>query len=177
MAKRKVKKVKEVKVTEIAPKILPPEKPDFIDLPGEMSANHDGDEAKILEKDKSATRSPENCASPNWEELRYGDDNTIHSSGYVDVEVDSEGKVVSVWFRCALVPFKQTSVDETRAREMRWTYRDAENGPNFMPAIKAIVFDKGIERRWKETESNVNKIVAPPKTFLQKLGDWWDGIS
>jgi hypothetical protein len=47
----------------------------------------------------------------------YGDGGTIHSSGYLDVET-REGMVVAVWFRCQVLPFKQTAIDEHRATEM-----------------------------------------------------------
>jgi hypothetical protein len=48
----------------------------------------------------------------------YGDGTTIHSSGYLDIEV-FEGKVVAVWFRCQLLPFEQTEVDGERAATMQ----------------------------------------------------------
>ena len=48
----------------------------------------------------------------------YGDDNTIHDTGYLDVETDKHGLVVAVWFRCQPLPFKQTHVDRERAKEM-----------------------------------------------------------
>ena len=38
--------------------------------------------------------------------LFYGDGGTIHRTGVLDVEVDA-GQVVSVWFRCKMLPFKQ----------------------------------------------------------------------
>ena len=47
----------------------------------------------------------------------YGDGGTIHSNGHLDVEVFN-GKVVSVWYRCCLLPFKQTDVAADRANEM-----------------------------------------------------------
>jgi hypothetical protein len=52
----------------------------------------------------------------------YGHNKTIHQSGEVNVEVDSKGNVVSVWFRCALLPFTQSVVPCDRAREMRSAY-------------------------------------------------------
>lgn len=66
-------------------------------------------------------------------ELRYGDDRTVHRTGHLDVEVDADGAVVAVWFRCARVPFRQHAVGADRARELR--------GANALPAVKAIVFD------------------------------------
>jgi hypothetical protein len=53
----------------------------------------------------------------------YGSDMTIHSGGEVDVEVDSDGKVVAVWFRCQPLPFDQRMVQELRAKEMRSMYK------------------------------------------------------
>jgi hypothetical protein len=49
----------------------------------------------------------------------YGDAGTIHQTGVVNVEVDAQGKVVSVWFRCLGLPFTQHVVHERRAEEMR----------------------------------------------------------
>jgi hypothetical protein len=56
----------------------------------------------------------------------YGDGGTIHSSTAVNVELDSNGKVVSVWFRCCPLPFTQTVVDDSRANSMRTMYQNAE---------------------------------------------------
>ena len=47
----------------------------------------------------------------------YGDGGTIHHSGYLDVEV-ADGAVVSVWFRCQRLPFRQHDVDARRADQM-----------------------------------------------------------
>ena len=55
----------------------------------------------------------------------YGDGGTIHSTGYVDVEVDDKGQVVSVWFRCQPLPFKQNNSDKSRAAEMRRMYAES----------------------------------------------------
>ncbi len=56
--------------------------------------------------------------------MHYGDDKTIHQSGYVDVELGPNGKVVAVWFRCAVVPFKETRVGRERADEMVHMYKE-----------------------------------------------------
>lgn len=49
----------------------------------------------------------------------YGDGGTIHNTGHVDVETDATGAVVAVWFRCQMLPFRQTTVDDRRAQQMR----------------------------------------------------------
>lgn len=49
----------------------------------------------------------------------YGHDKTWHQTGHLDVETDKDGNVVSVWFRCMMLPFKQTKVDEERANSMK----------------------------------------------------------
>lgn len=36
----------------------------------------------------------------------YGDKNTIHRTGHLDVELDPAGNVTAVWFRCLRLPFK-----------------------------------------------------------------------
>lgn len=48
----------------------------------------------------------------------YGDDKTIHRTTAVDVETHN-GEVVSVWFRCQPIAFRQSEVDEGRADAMR----------------------------------------------------------
>lgn len=53
----------------------------------------------------------------------YGDGGTIHSSQEVNVELDKNGKVVSVWFRCMLLPFTQHIVDDQRAKDMNTAYQ------------------------------------------------------
>lgn len=55
----------------------------------------------------------------------YGDGNTIHDTDHIDVEVDSSGEVVAVWFRCKMLPFKARAVDDNRAMDMR-THRITE---------------------------------------------------
>lgn len=52
----------------------------------------------------------------------YGDGGTIHRTGQVDVEVTHKGEVVSVWFRCQPLPFRQSLVSTSRADEMRHMY-------------------------------------------------------
>jgi hypothetical protein len=47
----------------------------------------------------------------------YGDGGTIHDTGYLHVET-CNGRVVSVWFRCQMLPFQQVEVDEARAESM-----------------------------------------------------------
>ena len=47
----------------------------------------------------------------------YGDGGTLHHSGYLDVETHN-GTVVAVWFRCQVLPFKQTEVGTDRASVM-----------------------------------------------------------
>ena len=48
----------------------------------------------------------------------YGWSDTIHRNNSLDVEVDKNGVVVAVWFRCQLLPFVQANVDDERAEEM-----------------------------------------------------------
>lgn len=48
----------------------------------------------------------------------YGPYGTIHNTNYLDIEISSTGRIVSVWFRCQPLPFKQTCVDEQRAKDM-----------------------------------------------------------
>ena len=49
----------------------------------------------------------------------YGDGGTIHGTNHLDVETDRKGNVVAVWFRCQMLPFKQTVEDSERVKEMR----------------------------------------------------------
>lgn len=56
----------------------------------------------------------------------YGGNGTIHSTGLVNVEIDKNGKVVSVWFRCCMLPFDQTIVEKSRADEMRRAYAEGK---------------------------------------------------
>ncbi len=50
---------------------------------------------------------------------RYGYERTIHRTTTVDVELGPDGDVVSVWFRCMMIPFTQHKVSAQRADEMR----------------------------------------------------------
>lgn len=48
----------------------------------------------------------------------YGGQGTIHGNEKMDIET-FEGKVVAVWFRCAMVPFTQVETNKSRASVMR----------------------------------------------------------
>lgn len=61
----------------------------------------------------------------------YGANKTIHRTGHVDVEVDENGQVVAVWFRCQALAFKQSNVDSERAKEMKNMY-DADELPDIV---------------------------------------------
>ena len=50
--------------------------------------------------------------------MLYGHDKTIHRTTRLDVEVNSKGEVVAVWFRCMMLDFHVTKVDKARALEM-----------------------------------------------------------
>lgn len=52
----------------------------------------------------------------------YGHNKTWHRTEHLDVEVDANGIVVSVWFRCIALPFQQTQVGHDRAVEMNSMY-------------------------------------------------------
>ena len=47
----------------------------------------------------------------------YGYSSTIHGTQHLHIET-RHGKVVAVWFRCCMIPFKQVFVDGDRAKEM-----------------------------------------------------------
>lgn len=38
----------------------------------------------------------------------YGGDKTWHDTGVVDVQLNKEGQVVAVWFRCRMLPFTES---------------------------------------------------------------------
>lgn len=61
----------------------------------------------------------------------YGDGNTIHSTGHLDVET-RDGKVVAVWFRCQMLPFKQAEVGASRAS----IYTPDDN--DWLPALVGV---------------------------------------
>ncbi len=45
----------------------------------------------------------------------YGGDDTIHGNTSLDVEVDPDGNVTAVWFRCMRLPFRASRVTQERA--------------------------------------------------------------
>jgi hypothetical protein len=95
-------------------------------------------------------------------EFRYGDDKTIHQTEEVNVEVDSSGKVVSVWFRCSPLPFTQTLADEYRAKDMRSMYE-----LNPMRPITAIVFKN--DKVEFEDERTITQHESQKKSFWQRF--------
>jgi hypothetical protein len=48
----------------------------------------------------------------------YGEGGTLHGTTELDVETDATGRVVAVWYRCQMLPFKQRTVDDERAISM-----------------------------------------------------------
>jgi len=60
----------------------------------------------------------------------YGGDGTIHSTGTVDVQLNKDGDVVAVWFRCRMLPFTQSTKYTTDSLPRQ--------GPG---SIKGIVFE------------------------------------
>lgn len=70
----------------------------------------------------------------------YGEDRTIHSNGYFDVETRN-GEVVAVWFRCMPVPFLQSKVNAARAREMQNMYVTSDITP-----VTGIVLDLEVDK-------------------------------
>ena len=64
----------------------------------------------------------------------YGSDMTIHQTESVNVELDGDGNVVAVWFRCQPLPFTAHETDPRRAESMREMYREGR-----VPGIEAVV--------------------------------------
>jgi hypothetical protein len=73
--------------------------------------------------------------------MMYGYDGTIHGTKHLDVEIDEDGEVVSVWFRCCALPFKATVVGRDRAAEMHQMSKRI----NAEAEIHAIDFRNGDE--------------------------------
>lgn len=75
------------------------------------------------------------CLRPVWRTPKpvpgfYGGNGTIHSTGTVDVQLNKDGDVVAVWFRCRMLPFTQS------------TKYTADSEPQQGPgSIKGIVFE------------------------------------
>lgn len=67
----------------------------------------------------------------------YGHHGTIHQTTKLDVEVNENGKVVAVWFRCMALPFRETIVDDYRAEEMLSMYKRE----NSIPELLAVDVD------------------------------------
>lgn len=67
----------------------------------------------------------------------YGDGGTIHNTSEINVELDENGKVVSVWYRCCLLPFSQRIVDSQRAKSMKEAYEN-----NDIPEIRGLELKK-----------------------------------
>lgn len=45
---------------------------------------------------------------PVEDENFYGGDKTWHDTGTIDVQLNDAGQVVAVWFRCRMLPFKES---------------------------------------------------------------------
>ncbi len=111
----------------------------------------------------------------------YGHDGTIHGTNYVDVEVDENGNVVSVWFRCMTLSFRQTNVNSQRANSMRETYKDKR----YIAKLVAVEYEddeEGLMDRSKEyddeyhkrTIDNLERQLTTHKTLLKDICDDMD---
>lgn len=47
-------------------------------------------------------------------EIKHYGEHTIHSTGHLDVEVDDEGNVIAIWYRCITLPFRQVNISNER---------------------------------------------------------------
>jgi hypothetical protein len=65
-------------------------------------------------KKKTPWQQKQELASPA---RYYGNGGTIHHSGTIDIDVDTNGNVVEVWFRCLTLPFRVSFLDERGGRE------------------------------------------------------------
>ena len=57
---------------------------------------------------------------------RYGDNGTIHHTNHIDIETDTNGDVIAVWFRCQPLLFVQTKhnrFSNNRVTEMKEMYK------------------------------------------------------
>lgn len=50
--------------------------------------------------------------------MNYKKEKTLHQRGVLDVEVDPYGNVVSVWYNCLILPFREVAVSMERAEKM-----------------------------------------------------------
>ena len=72
----------------------------------------------------------------SFETRTYGHDGTVHRNESLDVEVDENGVVVAVWFRCQPLPFIQANVESDRAKEMTSMYHE------LVPGVVAVVLNE-----------------------------------
>lgn len=49
----------------------------------------------------------------------YGDGGTIHHTTQLDIDTDTNGNVIAVWFRCQLLAFNQVWCDQRRTDDLR----------------------------------------------------------
>jgi hypothetical protein len=63
----------------------------------------------------------------------YGDGGTIHASGTIDIQVDADGRVVAVWFRCQNLPWCVSLQGSGQT-----AYADLDGGP----AVSGVVVQR-----------------------------------
>ena len=73
------------------------------------------------------------------ERITYGHTGTIHRTNHLNVEVNENGVVVAVWFRCMLLPFDQTVVGPKRSACMLEAQDETDK-------IKLLAVEVDIER-------------------------------
>lgn len=73
----------------------------------------------------------------------YGPAGTIHQTGTIDIEINSKGMIVGVWFRCLALPYKVVLSTESSP----WA-GNSPQGSNDEIAIEAITYvEKGTRTR------------------------------
>lgn len=72
--------------------------------------------------------------NPVEKEDFYGGNGTIHDTGHIDVVLDEDGNVSALWFRCAVLPFKQVERRVSVSEVSQYVNAQA-------PRIKGIVFE------------------------------------
>lgn len=82
---------------------------------------------KFIERDGRVVRKPEPKITPGIRQVletepaprppafskrvTYGNGNTIHGTGTIDIVLDQDGQVKQVWYRCRELPFTVTRSD------------------------------------------------------------------
>lgn len=91
----------------------------------------------------------------------YGHNRTIHNTRHLDIQLDTEGNVAAVWYRCLMLPFQ---VSEFRMNPTK--FREAK-----LPGILAIEVTDEVSDDYRPGTQDMGPFARPTKPSTWSKAD------